>query len=277
MIKIQNISIQKGKKTIVKDVSFELCQGKITVAIGKNGAGKSTLLEGLTGSSLLQSGSILWDKKTLSSFDYQTLAQRRAVLSQSVNIAFPISVGELVEMGCYVSPKAMSNAMIQSHVQEALEEVQMLDFAGRDFNTLSGGERKRVLLAKCIVQLDCCYDANVPQYLFLDEPTASLDIQQQYKLMEGVKKLVKKRNIGVFAVLHDLNIAALFADEILMLRSGRLLKKGSPEEVFTPPILKRILDIETIVQPHPVFGCPHITVLPFPTQKKINKTQKIHF
>ena len=80
--------------------------------------------------------------------------------------------------------------------------------------------------------------------------------------MELVKRLVKRRNVGVFAILHDVNLAALFADEVLMLHSGRILKKGSPDEVFTPPILERILDIKTIIQPHPVFGCPHITVLP---------------
>jgi iron complex transport system ATP-binding protein len=182
MIDIQNITIQKGKKIIVQNASFQIQKGQITVVIGRNGAGKSTLLEALTGSNLIQSGSILWDNEQLETLDLKQLATRRAVLSQKVEITFSVRVSELVEMGCYACKTPLLQQKINTLVQHALKEVDMLTFQNRDFRTLSGGEQKRVLLAKAIVQLNCSNWANVNKYLFLDEPTASLDIEQQFKL-----------------------------------------------------------------------------------------------
>jgi len=262
MIDVRNIQVQKGQRTIVNGVSFRLQPGKITVLLGKNGAGKSTILETLSGKNPLLSGHIHWDGQPLANMNLQKLAQRRAVLSQKVNIAFPIQVSELVEMGSYVAQDPIPNAKLQTLVRHALREVEMEDFIHRNFNTLSGGEQKRVLLAKCIVQLNCCHWADMPKYLFLDEPTASLDIEQQYKLTELIQRFVRRRNIGVFAILHDINLAAQFADEILLLKDGQLLFGGSPREALTPDLLRESLDIQSIVQKHPVYDCPYVMTLP---------------
>jgi len=262
MIEVQHISVQKGRKTIIRDITFRLQPGKITVALGKNGAGKSTILETLSGKNTLHSGHISWEGQPLANISLQHLAQRRAVLSQKINIAFPIQVSDLVEMGSYVSQEPIPNKKLEALVHYALREVEMENFAERDFNTLSGGEQKRVLLAKCIVQLNCCHWADMPKYLFLDEPTASLDIEQQYKLMELIQRFVRRRNIGVFAILHDVNLAAQFADEILLLKAGELLFSGSPVEALTPELLQETLDIQSIVQPHPVYNCPYVLTLP---------------
>lgn len=262
MIEVNNITVQKGQKVIVRGTSFRIRPRQITVAIGKNGAGKSTLLEALTGSNPIQSGTILWEGKHLSRFDLKTLAQRRAVLSQKVAITFPIRVAELVEMGCYAAPEPLLQKKITTLIRHALKEVELEDFADRDFRTLSGGEQKRALLAKCIVQINCTHWADVNKYLFLDEPTANLDIQQQYKLLQLVKKIVKRRNIGVFAVLHDINLAAQFADEILLIKNGQILHQGSPATTLTAQNLEEILGIQSIVQQHPVFNCPYILTLP---------------
>ncbi|MEM8910054.1 MAG: ATP-binding cassette domain-containing protein, partial [Bacteroidota bacterium] len=178
---------------------------------------------------------------------------------QKVDVSFPIPVSDLVAMGTYVSDEALSRKKVNQLVQHALKIVEMEAFADRTFPSLSGGEQKRVLLAKCITQLNCCHWADLPKYLFLDEPTASLDVQQQYKLMEMVKQWIRRRHIGVFAVLHDLNLAAQFADEILLLQAGRLVKKGSPKEVLTIDTLKQVMGIEALVQPHPIHDCPLIT------------------
>ncbi|MEM6965440.1 MAG: heme ABC transporter ATP-binding protein [Bacteroidota bacterium] len=262
MIDVKEITVSKGKKDIVKDASFQISPGKITVVIGKNGAGKSTLLEALAKTNALKKGMISWDDVNLSQMSNRILAQRRAVLSQKIEMSFSLSVEELVEMGTYVSEDPLSKVKIKSLIQNALREVEMTDFIARDFQTLSGGEQKRVLLAKCITQLNCCHWADVNKYLFLDEPTASLDIEQQFNFIDLVKRLVKRRNIGVFSVLHDLNLAAQFADEILILRDGKIIEKGTPKEVFTPQKLKQAFDIQAVISKHPVFDCPHITTLP---------------
>ncbi len=265
MIDVRHIQVQKGRKTIINDLSFRLQPGRITVVLGKNGAGKSTLLETLSGKNPLQSGDIFWEGQSLNNMNLQDLAQSRAVLSQKVNIAFPIQVSDLVEMGSYVSPEPIPNKKLKLLVRHALQEVEMEAFAERDFNTLSGGEQKRVLLAKCIVQLNCCHWADKQKYLFLDEPTASLDIEQQYKLMALIKRFVQRRNIGIFAILHDINLAAQFADEILLLKDGQLLFDGSPQTALTPELLKATLDIQSIIQLHPVHNCPYVLTLPADT------------
>lgn len=262
MINVKNITVRKGHKDIVKDASFQISSGKITVVIGKNGAGKSTLLEAMTQSNFIPNGKIIWDGKNIIAINTRTIAQRRAVLSQKVKLSFSMTVKELVEMGTYVSDEPLPLVKIEALVLNALKEIEMLDFLKRDYHTLSGGEQKRVLLAKCIVQLNCCHWADVNKYLFLDEPTASLDIEQQFNFIALVKRLVKRRNIGVFAVLHDLNLAAQFADEILMLRDGKIIHKGNPESVLTPSKLQQTFDIQSVINKHPVFDCPHVTTLP---------------
>lgn len=248
---------------------MEVRPEKIVVAVGKNGAGKSTLLESLSGSTPFHRGSIYIDKRPLKDYRLNNLACIRAVLAQSVSIAFPISVEELVEMGSYASPTKMSNRIKRQLVEAALFEVGMEKFIDRRFQTLSGGEQKRVLLAKCIVQLNSCKNLEKNQYLFLDEPTASLDIQQQYRLIELIKRLTKKHQIGVFAILHDINLAAQLADEILMMKAGKIIKRGHPADILTAQSLKEVLGIHALVQPHPVYGGPHMIPLPHPIEMPI--------
>ncbi len=262
MISVQDISVSKGKKLIVKLASLEVEPGKISVLIGNNGAGKSTLFEAVAGVNPLSKGSIQWDGQAHVSFNHHQLAQRRAVLSQKVDVAFSLKVKKLVEMGAYVSDNTLSNEQIDGLVERSLEKVGLKDFQHRIFFTLSGGEQKRALLAKCMVQLDCCQHSGINQYLFLDEPTANLDVQQQYKLMKLVKKLAKDRKIGVLAVLHDINLASQMGDEILMMKEGKVVQRGKPWEVITVPLLNEILGIHATVQPHPIWNCPYVTYLP---------------
>ncbi|MEO1518706.1 MAG: heme ABC transporter ATP-binding protein [Bacteroidota bacterium] len=273
MIEAVNISVRKQNKTLLEDVSFRVVPGKVTVVIGQNGAGKSTLLECLSGKNNLSKGHILWDGQAMKQLSMNELATRRAVLAQSHQLAFPIRVEELVEMGSYITTDPISSQKLEQLISHALAEVEMTAFRGRSFNSLSGGEQKRVLLAKCIVQLNCCHWADIDKYLLLDEPSASLDLQQQYKLVDLLKQFVRRRNIGLLAVLHDLNLAAYFADEILILQKGRQLAIGSPQEVLTPDILRQSMGIEALVGSHPVYDCLQITPyhLPNPVKKKLSK------
>lgn len=265
MIRVNNISVQKGGKRLLKDLSFELKPGQIAVVLGKNGAGKSTLLETLTGMNPVVEGWIDWDHRPLSNFSLAELAQKRAVLSQQTSIQFPIRVSELVEMGSYAAVPGTRSTQVKAWVDEALEIVEMQYFRSRFFHTLSGGEQKRVMLAKCLVQLSSVpHNNHTERYLFLDEPTASLDLHQQHKLIALIKRLVASWKLGVFAILHDINLAAQLADQILMLKSGRLLYQGSPEETLTPERLRDTLGIHSQVQCHPVLGCPYIMAMPEP-------------
>ncbi|MEM8886427.1 MAG: heme ABC transporter ATP-binding protein [Bacteroidota bacterium] len=270
MINISNISVKAGGKIILNKASFTLKAGEVVIVLGKNGAGKSTLLKALTGILATDEGSILWNSKNLTEFSFKELAKMRAVLSQSISLNFPMQVRDLVEMGSYALDRAPEKQLLEKLLQDALSEVDMKAFADREFNTLSGGEQKRVLLAKCILQLSCTQKQGQDQFLFLDEPTASLDIQQQYKLAHFVKKLAKEKGLGIFAVVHDVNLASQFADRIILMRDGKIMKIGSPEEILTVKTLKEALDIDSIVQKHPVYGCPHIIPLPQGEDKQNN-------
>lgn len=268
MIQVTDIAVRRGRKQIIRGMSCTVRPGQTSVVIGQNGAGKSTLLHAVSGSLKPASGRILWDRIPMSRLNAQELAKRRAVLSQQPHIAFPMRVFELVEMGTYASAEPLTKHKKANLVEHALQEVRMEAFQHRYFATLSGGEQKRVWLAKCIAQINCCHRADLNKYLFLDEPTAGLDLKQQQNFIELVKGFVKRRHLGVLAVLHDLNLAAQFADQILLLREGRLLYAGSPKDVLTPSVLREVMGIECIVQPHPVYDCPHITTLSGPVSEQ---------
>ncbi|MEL6194198.1 MAG: ATP-binding cassette domain-containing protein [Bacteroidota bacterium] len=262
MIEVKNIQVFRGNKMIVRDASFSIIPGKICVLIGKNGAGKSTLLDAICGKHKVHSGQILWEKENLSDIRLQDLATYRSVLSQQISLNFTLAVGQIVEMGTYAYGNQLSRKEIKQQVAIALEEVGMSSFIERSFTTLSGGEQKRVLLAKCLTQLLSDPNGNGNKYLFLDEPTSSLDLNQQHKLIALVKKLISKYQIGVFTVLHDINLAAQFADTLLAMKEGSITHVGTPESILQPDILQDILDIKAIIHKHPVFGCPQVTALP---------------
>lgn len=263
MIRVRNIEVRKGQKTILQNLSMDIIPGQITVVVGQNGAGKTTLLETLTGKNRYSKGQILWDRIPFNQLSMKQLSGRRAVLSQNISVAFPLKVHELIEMGTYASEDPLPQQKVEALINHSLQTVDMVSFYDRVFQTLSGGEQKRIMLAKSIVQLNCCHWADHHKYLFLDEPTSSLDIHQKFKLIETIKQLVKRRNIGIFAIVHDLNLASQFADQIIFLKHGEVLAKGTPNQVFTPAILKQALEVEAIVQTHPTLGCPHITPIPY--------------
>ncbi|MEL6969335.1 MAG: ATP-binding cassette domain-containing protein [Bacteroidota bacterium] len=243
MIQLQHIHIQRGKKVILEDVSAEVRPNALTVLLGPNGAGKSTLLEILSGRITPDQGKVLWENQPIGKRSEIELAQRRTVMSQRVNLSFPIGVAELVEMGCYAAFEETSPAERASIIKHALGKVGLTDFANRDYTTLSGGEQQRVLMAKCIAQLECHYWRSHTQYLFLDEATAGLDIRQKHHLLQVVKGIIKRRGIGVLAIVHDLSLAAQYADRIILLRDGKLVKEGEKSETLTAPLLSHTFSL----------------------------------
>lgn len=259
MIHASNIDINLGGTTIVKQISLELQAASVSVIIGKNGAGKSTLLKALAGELPIQSGYIKLDNTPLTAYSPGELADRRAVLSQSTQLAYALSVTEIIEMGCYNRYTRLTKKERNTLVEQTIEKLQLTAFSQRDFLSLSGGERQRVLLAKCLVQLYAGKTANKQQYLLLDEPTAALDIEQQYRFLQLATSLAREEGIGILAVLHDLNLAARFADRILLLRKGRLVNSGSPWDVLTTETLQQTFAVECLVQSHPHLNIPLIT------------------
>lgn len=243
MIKLEAVHIVREKAELIRDFSYCFMPGKKYVLVGQNGAGKSSLIRGITGQWPIARGRLQWQGQDLHAGALRDLALRRAVLSQHMAVNFPISACQLVEMGSYASPKPLLKRDVKRLVDEALERVRMQDFAGRDYRSLSGGEQKRVQLAKCLVQLRVTESDERAQWLILDEPNAGLDLSEQYKLAGTINELVLEKNYGVIAVLHDLNLAALMADEILYLKGGRLHHAGPAARMLEPSIIREVLDL----------------------------------
>ncbi|MTB53143.1 heme ABC transporter ATP-binding protein [Lewinella sp. W8] len=264
MMQARNITLRLGGRDILKEVSCRVRPGRVTVIMGKNGAGKSTLLNCMAGSLGADAGAVYLDGQSLQELSPEELSRRRAVLAQSYSLGFPISVAEVVEMGCYGRYYSYTARERKNLVREYLQLLDLEPFAHRAFPTLSGGEQKRVMLAKCLLQLDEGQeDAPKHRYLLLDEPTAALDVEQQFRFVDLATKLARQRGLGVLAVLHDLNIAARFADEILFLREGQTVTMGPTKELLNKKTIKATFDVDCLIQDHPYFGGPLITTLPY--------------
>lgn len=245
MIHLRNVSLKRNGKQILKGIDLDLPPGMLTIILGPNGAGKTSLLEILTGQLTQQSGEIIWEKALFQKWSAREMATRRTVLSQQVQVNFPISVADLVGLGNYAVRSSMKAEEHRSIVHYALQKVGMTAFSHRSYPSLSGGEQQRVLLAKCIVQLESNYWRPHTQYLFLDEATASLDIKQKHEVMQLVKNLIQRRGIGVVAILHDLGLAASYADRIVFLKQGSILAQGDRDTTLTSANISKTFELET--------------------------------
>ncbi|MEM7575567.1 MAG: heme ABC transporter ATP-binding protein [Bacteroidota bacterium] len=263
MIRVQDLSFKRGGKEILSKLNFQAAAGEISVILGKNGAGKSTVLNCLCGNFNDYEGTINWDGQDLKNFSLKEQAKRRAVLAQSMELSFQLSVYDVIEMGCYGQYDRFSSKERRQLIEEVANQFQLSSFLDRDFLSLSGGEKKRVLLAKCLIQLKVGAITEKRQYLLLDEPTAALDLEQQNLLLQFIKELVRKEGLGVIAVLHDLNLAAQLADQLILLKQGKVHTCGSPEQVLQPAIIQDVFDIDCLIQRHPSLDCPLITTLPY--------------
>jgi iron complex transport system ATP-binding protein len=167
------------------------------------------------------------------------------VLSQQIQVNFPISVEDLVGLGSYAARRSMKAEEHRGIVQYALQKVGMTAFSHRSYPSLSGGEQQRVLLAKCIVQLESNYWRPHTQYLFLDEATASLDIKQKHEVMQLVRNIIQRRGIGVVAIIHDLGLAATYADRVVLLKQGKILAQGNRDTTLTSTNISKTFELET--------------------------------
>jgi iron complex transport system ATP-binding protein len=242
MMQVNQLVYTAGKRTILDNISFSLLPGRVTVILGPNGAGKSTLLRMLAGELKPTSGTVRWQNRPLHQIPPAQLAQQRAVLTQQYAIALPFACEEVVLMGRYPHFSNQPSPEDLSIVKAAMEEMHVAHLAQRPFQTLSGGEQQRVQAARVLAQLWNNQEAAPGKLLLLDEPTSSMDIQHQQLLLSKACKLAQQQ-YAVLIVLHDLNLAARYADDIVLLQQGRLLAAGTATKVLQPAILQQAYGI----------------------------------
>ncbi len=250
-IKSESVSVEINGIDILKNINVEVSQGEILTIVGPNGAGKSTFLNVLSGDIEPSEGLVFYDETLLGNIDIEKRSFTRSVMSQSQAMVFDFSVREIIEMGWIdrgISSyaKNFKNAMI-----EVVEECNVGNLLNQTFNTLSGGEQRRVHFARTLLQLWRPSASDDPRYLLLDEPTANLDLSHEVKLLDIIKN--KSRDgFGILLVIHDLNLAAKFSDKIALLKNGSLVKMGSPDEVLTSEILTDVYKIPIDVSENPL-------------------------
>ena len=236
-IRIENLHFRIGAKEILRGITAGLPADRFVALLGPNGCGKSTLLKHLSRVHPIPEGSVVMDDTPIAHIPLRAAAQEIGVMGQFHAVDFDFSAEEIVLMGRapYKESFEEDTAADFALVRTALERVGMADAAQRSFNELSGGEQQRVMLARCLVQ--------EPQLLILDEPTNHLDIKYQLHILE----LVKGLGIGVIAALHDLNLAAMYADLLVVMKEGRIERIGTPQEIITEDMLAHIYGVRANV------------------------------
>lgn len=233
-----DVSLQRGGRVVLKKVSITARPGRLLVLVGPNGAGKSTLLGVLSGRLAPETGSVTLDGRSLQQWHPRDLARRRALLSQRVDLEFGFGVDEVVALGR--SPHAADTLRDARIVDGALRAAHAWNLRGRSYMGLSGGEQQRVQLARVLAQV---WDgAAEGSWLLLDEPEAGLDIAHQHFILRRAKECAEQ-GFGVIAVLHDLNLAARYADDIAVLANGELHRHGAPAEALDTSLLSSIYGI----------------------------------
>jgi iron complex transport system ATP-binding protein len=239
------INIGYDDRLIVKDLSVEIPDKKITTIIGANGCGKSTLLKAITRIISYQSGTVILDGKDILKENTKTLARKMAILPQTPEATTGLTVGELVSYGRFPYQNGFGRLTKRDYevIDWALEVTGTKDFKFRTIDALSGGQRQRVWIAMALAQ--------ETEIIFLDEPTTYLDMAHQLEVLELLQKLNAEQERTIVMVLHDLNQAARFADYIIALKDGQVVKAGSCDEVITKDVLRKVFNINAEIGEDP--------------------------
>jgi len=256
MIEACSVNYSIEDKAILKGINFTFNKGKMYGIIGPNGVGKSTFLHLLSGVVEPTAGEVLLDGVAISAYARKKLARRMAVLQQSGLPPLGFTVREVVQMARYPYQNWLGSEQADgdSLVDEAITAMGLDELRHRTMEQLSGGERQRVALAKLMAQ--------EPSIILLDEPTTYLDIGYQLQLLDTVRQWQRDKKLTVIAVMHDLNLASLYFDELLVLFEGKAAASGSPAKVLTDELIKRVYGASVSLVAHPKSGVPQIILQP---------------
>ncbi|SEQ37066.1 iron complex transport system ATP-binding protein [Devosia sp. YR412] len=256
MIEVSALSVHLAHRQILHDISFSAAPGAITAVIGPNGSGKSTLMKALCRDNAY-TGTVRINGHDLMDMSPVQAAALRAVLPQSSSLPFPFTVYEVVSMGLTAGRSGVPLSMNKRLPEMALASVDLAGFGGRYYGEISGGEQQRVQLARVLCQVWTPVLDGAPRYLFLDEPVSSLDVKHQLMIMDVARRYADAGG-GVIAILHDLNLAAMYADSIVALREGRVAGHGTPAEVLTDDLIETVFDCRLSVGATPPAGMPFV-------------------
>ncbi|WP_243369263.1 heme ABC transporter ATP-binding protein [Microvirga solisilvae] len=245
MIEAKNVTYQVGGRALIERIDLSIDSGALTIIVGPNGAGKSTLLRVLCGELAPTQGEVLFNHEPLRTIPAWRLAHRRAVMPQASELGFPFTAFEVASLGVEGIGQGLSRNDRQRMVIDALDQADVGHLARRNYQTLSGGERQRVHFARVLAQLAAGRTVEPRQVLFLDEPIASLDLKHQLALLNKAKSLAQG-GLTVIAVLHDLQLAAEFGDGLVLLHSGRLVARGSADDVLSSNRLSEVFGVSLI-------------------------------
>jgi iron complex transport system ATP-binding protein len=255
MIEVNSISFRYHEEWVLREVSFRVEKGEFVGVIGPNGSGKTTLLKLLYRFLAPQRGEILFELVPMKKMDRRDIAKRIAVVAQETQLLFPFSVLETVLMGRspYLGHLMFESGKDLEIARKAMEWTKILPFSERPVEELSGGERKRVFIARALAQ--------EPDVILLDEPTANLDIQHQIDFLDLILTLNRERGLTIVMASHDMNIASEFCDRLILLQGGRIYQTGTPDEVVTKENIEGVYGCEVWIDRHPISGMPRISLL----------------
>lgn len=245
MLQARQLEVRRGPCAVLRGVDLTLRAGRVTGVLGANGAGKSTLLSAICGELSVAAGEVLLNGRALNDWPDQQRAQYLAVLPQHSTLSFGFRVEEVVGMGRL--PHSTGRQVDAEIVAATLAAMDSSHLLGRNYLQLSGGERQRVHLARVLAQL---WPGGKGQVLLLDEPTAMLDPLHQHSILKAVRAFADQGG-AVLVIVHDLNLAARYCDDLLLLHQGTVFSSGSPDEVLRADVLHEVFGLEVLVQKHP--------------------------
>src|SRR5699024_3522988 len=250
-LEVNNISLQINERQILENIKLHVESREMVGLLGPNGSGKSTLLKNIYRTLKPDSGWVSLQGNDVNQLRSKTVAKQMAVVRQESTIQFDFTVREIVAMGRFPHRSSWQSNSSEDEqiINNTLVRVGMNEFSERHFNTLSGGEKQRVLIARALAQQ--------AKLIVLDEPTNHLDIHSQIQIMDILKSL----NCSVLTALHDLNIAAFYCDRLYIMQDGKLVATGTPEEVLQPSIINKVFNVNCEVMIHPKTLKPHIMFL----------------
>ena len=255
MLRIADISVRYGQRDVLRNVSFSLRAGRIIALLGPNGAGKTTLIRSSNGTVPISAGRIELDDVPLGALSRRQIAQRIAVVAQENETRFPVTVLEYVLAGRFANGSAFGweTERDVAVAGDALERCDLSGFPDRLMNELSGGERQRVVLARALAT-----DATV---LLLDEPTANLDLAHQAMMFRLVRERCSGSDGSAMVITHDLNLAAEFADDVMLLKNGEMFAFGPPDEVLTATNVSGVFNVPVLMDENPASGKVRVTTV----------------